>query len=306
MDFDVTVRRNDYIGGSDIPCIMGISSFKTRYELLLEKAGLKEIEFTSNKYTVYGQELEPQIRTYINSKMPFDKQFVPNRVYKDDLRCHTDGFNGECVLEIKTTSDIHDSVDGYKVYLVQLLLYMQINGVEKGLLAVYDRPDDFNTVFDSDRLATFPVDINDYQILLTEINAEIDRFRGDLARLKENPLLSEQDFQPNELVAAANKVLAFETKLAQFRVIEQQYNEMKQALFEAMQTHDVKSWQTVNGVKITRVDPTGGTTKIVKEFNADLFATEHPELYEQYVVEKEKTTPIRKGYVKITLPKADA
>ena len=45
MEFDVTIDRDKYIGGSDIPIIMGISSFKTRWDLLLEKAGLKEDTF---------------------------------------------------------------------------------------------------------------------------------------------------------------------------------------------------------------------------------------------------------------------
>ena len=39
MDFDVTIDRDKYIGGSDVPAIMGLSSFRTRWQLLLEKAG---------------------------------------------------------------------------------------------------------------------------------------------------------------------------------------------------------------------------------------------------------------------------
>ena len=115
---DVTIDRDIYIGGSDIPCIMGISPFKTRYELLLEKAGLREDDFCGNKYTVYGQQLEPQIRDYINDKMPTGEKYEPNRVIDGDIRCHTDGFNGWSVLEIKTTSRIYKTVDEYKIYLV--------------------------------------------------------------------------------------------------------------------------------------------------------------------------------------------
>ena len=125
MEYDVTVDRESYIGGSDIPVIMGISTFKTRYELLLEKAGLREDDFSGNRYTVYGQKLEPQIREYINGQMPTGYEFEPNKVINGDVRCHTDGFNGQCVLEIKTTSHIYETLDEYKIYLVQLLLYMQ-------------------------------------------------------------------------------------------------------------------------------------------------------------------------------------
>lgn len=301
MNYDVTIDRNDYIGGSDIPVIMGISSFKTRYELLLEKAGLKDNEFTGNKYTEYGNVLEPKIREYVNKL--YTTIFEPNRVIKEDLRCHSDGFNGEAILEIKTTSHIFETVDDYRVYLVQLLLYMQMNKVKKGILAVYERPEDFNEEFDANRLMIMEVDINDYANLLEDINDEIDRFRADLSRLKENPLLSEEDFQPNELITLSNKVLVFENQLAEYRALEQEYKEMKQQLFEAMQKYDVKSWNTVNGVKITRVDGTEPTTKIEKVLDEDKFKAEQPEIYEKYVVEKEKKTAGRSGYVKITLPK---
>ena len=49
--YDVTIDRDKYIGGSDVPVIMGISSFNTRWGLLQEKAGLKVNTFTVNKYT---------------------------------------------------------------------------------------------------------------------------------------------------------------------------------------------------------------------------------------------------------------
>ena len=305
MEYDVTLQRNDYIGGSDIPVIMGISTFKDRYTLLCEKAGIKENEFGGNEYTDYGNVLEPQIREYINSQMPPDKQFEQNRVIDGDLRAHTDGFNGECVLEIKTTSRTYDTVDGYTHYLVQLLLYMMMNNVERGKLAVYERPDDFDPVFCALNLTEYDIDIKDYQPLCDQINAEIRRFREDLKRLKENPLLGEEDFIPNELTVLSNNVIVFECQMAQYKAMEQRYKEAKQALFEAMQKHDVKSWRTLNGVKVTRVDGTEATTKTVKEFNADLFQEDFPEIYEKYVVEKEKTIAGRSGYVKVTLPKAD-
>ena len=301
MEYDVTLNRNDYIGGSDIPVIMGISTFKTRYELLLEKAGLKENQFMGNKYTIYGQHIEPKIRERVN-KM-YLTNFEPNQVINGDFRGHTDGFNGECVLEIKSTSHIYKTVDEYKVYLVQLVKYMQENNVEKGLLAVYERPEDFNEEFEAERLTVFEIDIKDYKNLLEEVNMELDRFRTDLARLKENPLLCEEDFQPNELITLSNKVLVFESKLAEYKALEAEYKEMKQHLFEAMQKYDVKSWNTVNGVKITRVDGTEPLVKIEKVLDEDKLKAEQPEIYEQYVVEKEKKTAGRSGYVKITLPK---
>ena len=121
----VTIDRDKYIGGSDIPIILGISHFKSRFDLLLEKAGLQENEFTGNEYTEYGNILEPKIRNYINKQKISLKPFREDKKVVGDVRCHVDGFNGETVLEIKTTSQIHSNVDEYKTYLVQLLFYMQ-------------------------------------------------------------------------------------------------------------------------------------------------------------------------------------
>ena len=301
MEYDVTKDRDKFIGGSDVSIIMGLSTFNTRWGLLQEKAGLKERDFNGNKYTEYGKVLEPQIREYINRRLK--NKFTPNQIINGDIRCNTDGFNGACVLEIKTTSHIYDTVDEYKAYLVQLLLYMQENGVKKGKLAVYNRPDDFNTEFDADRLKTHDIDIKEYTNLLNEVNAEISRFRADLERLRNNPLLSEQDFQPNELVAISNKVVQLETRIAELKALETEQKKVKQALFDAMTKHGVKSWETPNGVKITRVDAVESTTKTVTEFDVETFKNENPALHDMYLKDVEKKTAGKSGYIKITLPK---
>lgn len=301
MEYDVTIDRDKYIGGSDIPIIMGISTFKRRYDLLLEKAGLKENDFAGNIYTLYGNELEPKIRAFVNSM--YNTNFEPERFIEGDFRAHTDGFNGKCVLEIKTTSHIYENLEDYKVYLVQLLKYMEVCKVEIGLLAVYERPEDFDTEFDSERLTIFTVYPQDHQELLKEINAELDRFRTDLARLKENPLLCEEDFQPNELVVLSNKVLAFEMQLESYKKLEQEYKDMKQQLFEAMQKYDVKTWETAGGIRITRVDETPPTVGVYKKFDESKFSAEHPDLHKEYIVEVEEKSRRRAGFVKITMPK---
>lgn len=302
MAYDVTIDRNKYIGGSDIPIIMGISTFKTRFNLLLEKAGLQDDDFNGNQYTEYGNILEPQIRDYINRNRT--NKFEPNRVIDGDTRYHSDGFNNvDCVLEIKTTSHIYETVDEYKIYLVQLLFGMQQNKVKKGKLAVYNRPDDFDTEFDPSRLKEYDIKLSEYKTLLNEVNAEIDRFRADLQRLKDNPLLTEEDFQPNELVTMSNKLLALENRMAEFNVIKKQYDEMKKALFDAMEKHNIKKWETLNGTKITRVDGIEASVEIVTEFDLETFKAENPTLYELYLTEVEKKKAGRSGYVKITLPK---
>ena len=118
-------------------------------------------------------------------------------------------------------------------------------------------------------------------------------------------MLSEEDFQPHELVALSNKVMLLESRMAEFKNIEAEYKAMKQTLFDAMVKHDVKSWETFNGTKITRVDAVAGSVETVTEFDTDTFQIEHPKLYKKYCKDVEKKTKSKAGYVKITIRKGE-
>jgi len=297
MNSNVTLHRHKYIGGSDIPIIMGISPFKSRFDLLLEKAELKESDFDGNEYTEYGNVLEPKIRDYINSGL--EDVFVEDTIIKENLRGNFDGISDVAVLEIKTTSQIKKTVKGYKNYLVQLLFYMQLAEKELGLLAVYERPSDFNEEFDAERLTTFPIDINDYQELLAEINHAVESFRTDLIKIKSNPLLTEEELQSNELVSISDKLVKFELALAEYDEIKKQRDEMKEKLKALMEQEGVKKWTTNNGTQITLIPE--GVDSTVETFDEKAFKTENEEVYKKYLVEKTKKG--RKGYVKITIPK---
>ena len=296
---DVTKDRDKYIGGSDIPIIMGLSPFKTRWELLQEKAGIAQSDFDGNEYTEYGNVMEPKIRDYINRKNGL--HFVEDKVIKGDLRYHADGVDGEdeLVLEVKTTSQIHDDLGGYKMYLVQLLTGMKLKRYYNGLLAVYERPEDFSEEFDPERLQTFEVYLDDYKDLLEDIREAVGRFRTDLARVAGNPFLTEEELQPFELVVLSDEVVRLESSLAAYKQIETEAEEVKTKLKEAMEKHGIKKWTTNGGVKITRVPD--GNDPIKQAFDEKRFKAAQPEVYEDYLIEK----PVkgRSGYVKITLPK---
>ncbi len=299
-EYDVTQDRDKYIGGSDIPAILGISKFTTRWQLLLEKAGLAERPFAGNRFTEYGHFIEPLIRNHIN--LIYNTNFYPNRVINGDIRYHSDGFDGECVLEVKSTSDIHPTVDGYKVYLVQLLKGMEENGVDRGILAVYDRPEDLCREFDPQRLQVFEISLDEHRNLLDYVNREIDKFRSDLERLKDNPLLSEQDFLPaGNLVSLADKVTKLENQLAALKEIEIQCKEAKKALYNEMLKRKVKSWTMPSGTKLTMVLETPAGTKTVTEFDTESFKAECPGIYQKYLKTVEKKTNGKAGYVRITV-----
>lgn len=304
MQESVKENRELYIGGSDIPIIMNLSPFKSRFELLLEKAGYKEMDFEGNVFTDYGNELEPVIRDWINAGLPKGEKFVEGkhiREAQDDellgVRIHTDGENSDTILEIKTTSKVKDSIEDYKLYVVQLLYYMVLTDKPNGLLAVYERPDDLSLEFDSSRLHIFKVE-KDTE-LIKEINEAIESFLVDLAKVKEDPFITEDKLLPQEIPDITKRILAFESQLDYMKTVEAQIKSEKDRLKKAMESAGVKSWSTPNGYKITLVPD--GEPKTESVFDSVRFRAEHPDLCEGYMITK--TTKGKAGYIKITAPK---
>ena len=207
MQTSVSEERWRFIGGSDIPIIMNLSPFKTRWQLLKEKAQVEEPRSFSTIYTEYGNVMEPKIRAYVNEALGFN--FEEGKAIGGDIRIHTDGEDvlKRCILEVKTTSKIYDSVSEYKHYLVQLLFYMNERDFDDGLLAVYERPEDMDTAFDSERLTVYSVQRKDYTDLIAEIYEEIDLFRRDLEKVKTNPFITEDELIPLDTRLIAQRLI---------------------------------------------------------------------------------------------------
>ena len=321
---DVTKDRDKYIGGSDMPAVMSISPFVTRWGLLQEKALGKISDFIGNEYTEYGKQMESVIRDYINDRYCDENEgFVDDEVRIDgDLRYHADGFEKECrswrrqsrLLEIKTTSNfvfpedhstetLDDGFDKdfilkhYKPYVVQILLGMMMFGCKIGMLAIYERPDDFSLELDPERLHIVWIHTEHEMDVLDEMSHAIDQFRIDRDRLKENPLLTEEELQPKELVKLADEALLAEQLVVAARKAEKHAKEVKAALKKAMEDHGVKKWTTNDGVQITLVPD--GKDQTIKEFDQKRFVAENGDLAASYMREKVKKG--RTGYVRITI-----
>ena len=307
MQETVKQDRDKYIGGSDIPVIMNLSPFKSRFDLLLEKAGYKEDTFEGNVYTEYGNKLEPKIREYINRNWVQTDLFVEGKHIREaedgeiiGVRIHTDGENDKYILEIKTTSQIYEHVADYKIYLVQLLFYMVNTGKTRGLLAVYNRPEDLSEDFEAERLQQFIIPIENYTELCKEIGEACERFIEDLQKVKDNPFITEEELLPTEITDITARILAFESQLDYLKTIEKKVKEDKARLKDAMQACGVKSWTTPNGYKITLVPDGEDTTK--KVFNESKLKEADPDTYNKYL--EATIVKGRSGYVKITAPKA--
>lgn len=290
QDLNVTENRNIYVGGSDMPVILGISKYKTQYELAREKTGIEKREFINNPYILFGNKLEPKIREYINAVN--GTSFIVDTYIDEEraIRSNVDGIDKEhnILLEIKTHGKNYDQ----RVYEVQMQLYMAQIGCEVGWLALYERPEDFDTEFDADRLVIKEIERDEEYI--QKILSAIETFWIRCEYLKENPSMTEEEYfsQGTELDAQLIELKNIAPKLlqmkAQVKEFEKREKELKEKFYDSMTENDVKKIETPF-IVLTRVLPTKAKT-----FDKKLFEQEHPELYEQYIKEVDK-----KGYIKI-------
>ena len=295
---------------------MNLSPFKSRYDLLLEKAGYKADTFEGNVFTEYGNKLEPKIRNYINNTFcTNDAGFIEGKHTREaepgeiiGTRIHTDGENAEAILEIKTTSQIHETPEEYKLYLVQLLYYMVLTDKAEGLLAVYERPSDLSEVFDPERLQIFTINRYDYKDLIEDIGDAIESFIEDLKKVKENPFITEEELLPVEIPEITKKILAFEYQLQYMKKVEAEIKREKARLKAVMLAASVKTWVTPNGYKITLI-PDGEDKIDTEEYlDIDNLKRDLPELFKPgsdggYLKTRYIEKKGREGYVRITAPK---
>ncbi|MGG2113988.1 YqaJ viral recombinase family protein [Lysinibacillus pakistanensis] len=293
-DKNVIENRRIFVGGSDVPIILGLSKYKTPYELAKEKTGLVPTVFDSNEYTVYGQVIEPQIRDYIN--IINETNFKPDTVINKErnIRGNCDGadYVESLLLEIKS----HGKNPTMDVYKVQMQLYMNEFNLAAGWLALYERPENFDAEFDPERLKIEVVHRDEVQI--NEILQAIGLFWHRCEALKQNPEMSEAEFysitleEKNEIAIVASEVEKFELQIQSYKEIESQYKAMKDKLYQLMMEHKVKSFET-DRCTITLVLPTESTsidTKALRE--------SHPRIAKRF----EKVTP-KKGYTKVSVKK---
>ncbi len=138
--------RKKYIGGSDIASILGISPYKTSYQLWLEKTGKVIPKDISNMPHVRrGIDAEPTARFLVNEKL--GREFKAGKFKGDEpwMVANVDGIDDKGLLEIKTMGlEKHLAVLAGQIpeyYTCQLEWYCAITGKETCIFASY-RPED--------------------------------------------------------------------------------------------------------------------------------------------------------------------
>jgi hypothetical protein len=200
---DVETDRNLYIGGSDLPSILRLNSQYGTSLIQFAKEKLKIIPttFQGNEYTRYGQFMEPQVRTYVNSM--FDYKFKEDSIVDKDrmYRGNCDGIDKKkkMLLEIKTFGSKLD----IKLYEPQCQFYMELFDIEECLLVGYKRPSEFYTgisyeldnsaeffdlEFDEDNVIIYKLKRN--REMFEKMEKEIEKFKYLLNCLREEEILN--------------------------------------------------------------------------------------------------------------------
>lgn len=140
-------ERSLGIGGSDMPIILGLSNYKTPYQLYLEKIGESEINDEMSPVQYWGHLLEEIIRDEFSKRNNVTVETPETIVHPfyDFMRGNIDGFIPEwnAVLEVKCSSSFmaHEwGEDGSDVipmqYLVQVAHYCAITNADSAYIAV--------------------------------------------------------------------------------------------------------------------------------------------------------------------------
>ena len=308
---NVTIDRHKYVGGSDLPSILGLNAkYGTSvFEFAKQKAGIIPNPFSGNQFTKYGQVMEPIIRDFINSK--YQVNYLEDTVIDSDrgYRGNTDGIDRDAdipILEVKTFGEELD----VEYYTPQCQFYMETFNVDAVRLVGYKRPTDFytgvdyelenddtyfNYEFDENRLVEHIIKRDPK--LWAKIEECILIFKNAVEELKANPNMTEKEFNRifygDSLITLSNKVAVLENTLAGYKEVEKEYKEIKEKLYEEFEDRGLISFDT-GTMKITKVAPTSYDTVSI---DTAKLKDEEPTIYEKYKVVK---TTNKKGYILIT------
>lgn len=288
-DKNVTEKRTQYVGGSDVPVILGLSKYKTQFELAKEKAGIVQPDKSSNPYIQFGNKMEPLIRDYINTMNSLN--FHPDTfINKDDMiRSNVDGIDLEnkMLLEIKT----HGANPTERVYEAQMQLYFHQTDCDYGWLAMYHRPKNFDLEFDRKNLVIKEIERD--QGYIEKILDSIETLWIRVEYLKEKTDMTEQEYYSigNDIDKLVARVERFELQMLEFeekaKLIKAQQKDFREQLYQKMEENDIKKIDTGDLV-ITRVLP---TTR--KSIDSTKLKKEKPDIYDQYLKESQINGSIR-------------
>lgn len=144
---EFALARRSGIGGSDVAAVLGLSKWKTPYDLYLEKTGVTVEDSSKAELFHFGHVLEDVVANEFSRRnalkvqrrnIMFRHPKYPMLIGNIDRRVVGGGVL-ECKTADKYTAGLWDVTDGDKVppyYLCQVMHYLHVTGERKGYLAV--------------------------------------------------------------------------------------------------------------------------------------------------------------------------
>lgn len=283
--------RHKSIGSSEVGSVVGLNTWKSPYELYLEKVSPEPVDREATFQMEYGIMMEDVVAQYYT-------KMTGNRVRKDNfvrfhpkypfLSANVDRFitrdrngqkfpNGDGILEIKTASE--HAVGAWKdeiplYYYSQVQHQFAVTGLQWGAVVVVIGNREFRIV---------PI-VREDAFIAEQVKVCESFWKNNV--LKE--VAPQWTFQDLDLIYARTgtdailpgamipKIIrAFEVKKAK-SIIKKEYDTLKDEIALFMGTSD---GLTINGT----LTATRKETKPSAKFDEDAFKVAHPEMYEEFV-----------------------
>jgi putative phage-type endonuclease len=285
-------ERRKGIGGSDAAVVLGLSKWKTPYQLFVEKTeGAEDFDSPAMEW---GRRLEPVVRQKYADEtgnqvfIPKETEILVHPVY-DFMLANLDGVTGnERVLEIKTSRTANgwgeprtDEIPDY--YQAQVQHYMAVTGFDCSDVAVLIGGSDF-------RIYEVPRDDELIEIMIEREAKFWERVKSNNPPEPETLTDLQHKFGKSEAkkVQVTDEVLRAIEQLKEVKSLRKDEDALKAIVMDHLREADT----LVDGETVLATWKSGNGAR---RFDAKAFAKDHPELYENYLSESK---PIRRFLLK--------
>ena len=287
----VTDRRN-YIGGSEVAAVLGLSPYATPLQVWMRKRGLIE-QIPSNPVMDFGRIFEPIMAEYFtettglmvrNVQRTFkhaEHSFLRANIDRQILRSESHPTTG--VLELKTTTSHRMKSEEGLIpmdWYCQIQHYLGITGYQYAYLVVYERD---TCIFHE------PVLIDRDDTLISQnMQALIQWWVTHMLQNKrpapingEDVLLLYPDSDDTVVTEVTPDLYAVYKELVQVRDRLSDYEQMKQALEVTLKDYMGEAERLVSGGKTL----VSWKSQITRRFDAKAFQKQYPDMYTRYIAE---------------------
>jgi len=287
---EIIQKRRQGIGGSEVGAILGIDPFNSPYKVWLSKTG-REDNSVSNKYTEAGNILEGAVAEFFQraTKNRIIKASEKQQVWKHPTHEWALGMTdriylskdkvGRGVLECKTTQAQLDKA--HDTWFTQLQWYLGVTGFSYGAVAWLERGLDF-------KYNEFEFDPDYFNFCIEEVGKfwEVN-VKGDIPP---EPISGDDVLKrfPRHVVGKAliaePEMISTHERLKSLRVEIKALSEEEEQLTEAVKIAMRDNEAVMNGTLPLFTWKASNPSKV---FDKERFQAENPDLYDQFIIEKE-------------------